>query len=134
MDRLFLDANILFTAAYNPDGKAAFLFEAANQKYWVLLSSAYAMGEARRNIKAKCSDRSSRLESLIGKLLEVRQPTLDAMEVALPAKDKPIYLAALASGATHLLTGDLHDFGPLMNRPRHTGGLIIQTVAEYLGG
>ena len=40
--------------------------------------------------------------------------------------------AAIRSQATHLLTGDLKDFGALMNKPRQTAGIVIQTVAEFL--
>lgn len=49
---LFLDANVLFTAAHNPGGKAAFLFEAASRSAppWQLLCSAYALEVARRNV------------------------------------------------------------------------------------
>ncbi|MFZ0928476.1 MAG: hypothetical protein WAN11_07740 [Syntrophobacteraceae bacterium] len=34
--------------------------------------------------------------------------------------------------ATHLLTGDLHHFGPLMNRPELACSIIVQTVTEFL--
>jgi hypothetical protein len=30
------------------------------------------------------------------------------------------------------LTGDLRDFGPFMNNPGQTRGIVIQTVAEFL--
>ena len=35
MHRLFLDANVLFTAAHNPEGKAALLFDALDLKRWL---------------------------------------------------------------------------------------------------
>jgi predicted nucleic acid-binding protein len=130
--RLFLDANVLFTAAHNPDGKAAYLFEALKLKRWELVSSAYAIGEARRNIAAKYPQRAVQLEALVAQLLEVGQPALARMALDLPEKDQPIYMAALSARATHLLTGDMHHFGPHMNQPRNTGGIIIQTVAEFL--
>ena len=132
MDRLFLDANVLFTAAHSPDGKAALLFDALELKRWQLVASAFAIAEARRNVAAKYPARSARLESLIAQLTEVGQPTAVGIGIRLPEKDQPIYLAALACRATHLLTGDLRHFGPHMNQPQATGGLIIQTVGEYL--
>jgi hypothetical protein len=52
---------------------------------------------------------------------------------ALPAKDRPICRAAHGCRATHLLTGGIRDFGPLMNQPEQTGGLVIQTVGQFLG-
>ncbi|WP_153307020.1 hypothetical protein [Desulfonatronum thioautotrophicum] len=34
MNRLFLDANVLFTAAHNPAGKASLVFDLASKGYW----------------------------------------------------------------------------------------------------
>jgi uncharacterized protein len=130
--RLFLDANVLFTAAHNPEGKAAHLFDALKLKRWVLLSSAYAIGEARRNIEAKYPQRAAQLEALVGQLVEVGQPAPARTSLDLAEKDQPIYLAAQSARATHLLTGDMRHFGPHMNRPLDTGGIVIQTVAEFL--
>jgi predicted nucleic acid-binding protein len=132
--RLFLDANVLFTAAHNPDGKAAFLFDALDLKRWELLSSVFAIAETQRNIAAKYPPRVARLESLIAKVMVVAQPAPVAIGITLPEKDRPIYLAALACRASHLLTGDRQHFGRHMNRPQATGGVIIQTVAEFLAG
>lgn len=60
----------------------------------------------------------------------------DDITIACPAslaeKDRPIFRAAQACKADVLLTGDLRDFGPFMNQPQHTGGLLIQTVASFL--
>ena len=48
----------------------------------------------------------------------------------LARKDRPIFQAACR--ATHLLTGDLRDFGRFMDRPDETLGVRIQTVAGFL--
>ncbi|MFO1468378.1 MAG: PIN domain-containing protein [Steroidobacteraceae bacterium] len=132
MDQLFLDANVLFTAAHNPEGKAAFLFVEAARKRWNLLCSDFAIEEARRNIALKYPDCLDRLEHLLRLLKRVPQPASTAPSIELPEKDQPIYVAAQASGATHLLTGDIKHFGPHMNRPEHSAGIFIQTVADYL--
>ena len=62
----------------------------------------------------------------------------DDITIACPAslaeKDHPIYRAAHAYRADTQLSGDLRDFGPFMNQPQPTGGLLIQTVASYLEG
>ena len=50
----------------------------------------------------------------------------------LARKDRPIFQAALACRATHLLTGDLRAFGRFMDRPDETLGVRVQTVAEFL--
>lgn len=132
MDRLFLDANVLFTAAHNPNGKAAFLFDRSRDGNWQLVSSRYAAEEARRNIVAKYPQYRERFEELVEHLTEVRQPALRPTPIDLPDKDRPIFLAAQAGNASHLLTGDLKHFGPHMNRPEAMTGLVIQTVADYL--
>ena len=130
--RLFLDANILFTAAHNPKGKAALVIYLGSLGQWRLYSSAYALAEARRNIERKfppALDDLIRLEQHI-QFVE-HQPGL-AFPPGLVKKDRPIFQAALACQATHLLTGDLKDFGRLMNQSERTLGICIQTVAEFL--
>lgn len=132
MHRLFLDANVLFTAAHNPEGKAALLFHPAGGKWWRLISSAYAVEEARRNIAVKYPRCESRLDDFVTHLAIVSQPPPTDLPIILPEKDRPIFLAACAAKATHLLTGDLKHFGRYMNRPSDSAGITIQTVAEFL--
>jgi hypothetical protein len=132
MYRLFLDANVLFTAAHNPEGKAAFLFDGPGHGAWVLIASAHAIEEARRNITAKYPHCEARLNSLLRRLTLVAQPGPSPISIRLPEKDQPIFLAARAARATHLLTGDLKHFGPAMNKPYLSDGIVIQTVAEFL--
>ncbi|MBK7765311.1 MAG: DNA-binding protein [Sulfuritalea sp.] len=130
--RIFLDANILFTAAHNPNGKAALVIELGRAGIWRLATSLYAAEEARRNIARKFPASLDRLETLLGDLGLVA----DAPDIPCPAglteKDRPILRAALGCCADVLLTGDLRDFGLLMNAPEKTGGLLIQTVAAFL--
>ncbi len=97
-----------------------------------MLSSAYALAEARRNVALKFPASLEQLESLATRLELAPQPASPGLPLALPAKDAPIWAAALAGRATHLLTGDLQDFGPHMNRPGATHGVVIQTVAQFL--
>ena len=130
--RLFLDANILFTATHNPGGKAKLVIELGSQGYWELFSSPYALEEAHRNLERKFP----RLQDDLGTLLHCvhlieHRAGLDFPE-GLAQKDQPIFQAALACQVTHLLTGDLKDFGPFMNQPENTFGICIQTVAEFL--
>ncbi len=132
--RLFLDANVLFTAAHNPSGRAAFTIELGAQGHWELFSSTYALEEARRNLERKFPDSLAGLGSLLHSVHFIEQRAgLDYLE-GLAEKDQPIFQAALACQATHLLTGDLKDFGPFMNQPELTHGVCIQTVAEFLRG
>lgn len=48
VDRVFLDANVLFSAAYRPDSRLRALWESSDVE---LVSSEYAVDEARRNIQ-----------------------------------------------------------------------------------
>lgn len=132
--RIFLDANVLFTAAHNPKGKAALIIELGQSGIWRLATSAYAAEEARRNISRKFPACTERLDAILQNIVLAA----DDQEIPCPAglaeKDRPIFRAARACRADVLLTGDLRDFGFLMNLPDKTDGLLIQTVAEFLAG
>lgn len=130
--RLFFDANTLFTAAHNPQGKASFVVELGARGHWVLCTSAYAVEEARRNLEAKFPGALPALTVLLGHFEIGAESRAHPCPEVLPAKDCPIYLAAHGCQATHLLTGDIKDFGPLMNQTKRTDGLVIQTVAQFL--
>lgn len=132
--RLFLDANVLFTAAHNTHGKAALVIELGATGHWEVFSSKFAIEEARRNLYIKypqCLETCGAIEASLH--LAEHQPGLRSPE-GLPAKDRPIFQAALACGATHLLTGDLKHFGAFLDRPDETYGIRIQTVAAFLAG
>jgi uncharacterized protein len=128
LDRLFLDANVLFSAAYSPNSGLA--------KFWKLsgvslCSSQYAVEEARINLTTP--QQRDRLQSLAAKLELVDAANLsDAAlgQVSLPEKDRPILLAAVAARATHLITGDFRHFGPFFGKS--VRGILILSPAEYL--
>ncbi|MCY3775290.1 MAG: DNA-binding protein [Candidatus Aminicenantes bacterium] len=130
--RLFLDANVLFTAAHNPRGKAALVIELSRQGHWEISSSAYAIEEARRNLERKLPEFVRNLD-VFSDVLQIA-PHAVGLEFPhwLPTKDQPIFRAAVTCRATHLLTGDLNDFGAFMNQPEKTSGIRIQTVASFL--
>ena len=131
--RLFLDANVLFTAAHDPGGKAVIVIEAGIHGNWELVSSAYALEEARRNLQRKFPTHLVRLEIFSHALRLAPHQENTPYPKGLPEKDRPIFQAALGCRATHLLTGDLKDFGCYMNKPKATHGMLIQTVADFLG-
>ncbi len=131
--RVFLDANVLFTAAHNPGGKASLVIELGSKGCWSLLSSRYASEEARRNLVRKFPHCVHRLDEMQTSIRVVGHQPTHPYPKGLAAKDQPIFQAALASKATHLLTGDLKDFGAFMNKPDETFGILVQTVAEFLG-
>lgn len=112
MDRLFLDANVLFSAAYRPD---AGLPQLPKLKSVVLCSSRYALEEARINLADE--DRRTRLTKLskVVPLFEAAQRA-PPCGISLSEKDGPILLAAIEARATHLLTGDVRHFGRYFGR------------------
>jgi len=130
--RPFLDANVLFTAAHNPSGKAAFIIDLGTQKYWEVVSCSFAIDEARRNIIIKFPGSLERLDSLLTTVKIVPSGSGRMCPIPLAEKDRPILEAAIRCKATHLLTGDMKDFGPFMNNPDDTYGVLIQTVSEFL--
>jgi hypothetical protein len=95
-----------------------------------LLASGYAVEEARRNLDTpERRDRLERQLAAIELLTEApNTPLPDA--VRLPEKDEPILRAAIAAKATHLLTGDIRDFGHLLGR--RVGDLLVQTPGGFL--
>jgi predicted nucleic acid-binding protein len=126
MDRLFLDANVLFSAAYRPDAGLLQLWKLPDV---ALCASHYGIEEARINLAEP--DQRERL----GRLTRVLH-LFDAVagkiprEISLPEKDVPIMLAAIEAHATHLLTGDVRHFGRYFGK--RIGGILIMLPAAYL--
>lgn len=129
--RVFLDANVLFTAAHNPDGLARLLFDLARHGVLTLISSHVAVGEARANLILKAPDNAAALDRLLPDVAIVDPPSQPVRAVELPYDDQLIFGAAVASRATHLLTGDKKHFGPYFDDPRRTAGITIQTVRAF---
>ena len=126
MDRLFLDANVLFSAAYRPSSGLLRLWKLPNV---VLCSSRYALEEARVNLSTV--SQRNRLTHLTAALqffdsLDNQLPA----GITLPEKDVPILLAAISASATHLITGDLRHFGPYFGKK--LAGVTILSPSEYL--
>lgn len=125
MDRLFLDANVLFSAAYKRD---AHVFRLWKLEGVFLCSSRYALEEARFNL-AEANQRQ-RLMDLSEKLqfYEARERALPS-GISLPEKDAPILLAAIDARANYLVTGDLTRFGRYFDQ--RVEGVVIVSPARY---
>ncbi|HKJ91632.1 MAG TPA: PIN domain-containing protein [Longimicrobiales bacterium] len=128
MHRLFLDANVLFSAAYRADAGVARLWELPDAE---LVTSDYAVEEARRNLHEP--HQLTRLDTLLGgvRVVAARHPDAGLRRgIELADKDWPILGGAVSAGATHLITGDVRDFG------RYFGetvlGVVILPPAVYL--
>ena len=123
---------MLFTAAHNPQGKAALIIDSGRDGHWLLYSSAYAVAEARYNLGIKCPERLPGLEMLLDNIRIIKHLEKKSSLPGLAEKDQPIFQAALECSATHLVTGDKRDFGKFMNKPGETFGIIIQTPTDFL--
>jgi uncharacterized protein len=126
MDRLFLDANVLFSAAYRAD---AGLLRFWDRKNVALSSSRYALEEAKFNLAEGVQRR--RLAQLARNIQFVDAGSRPLPPgISLPEKDAPIVLAALEARATHLITGDVQHFGGYFGK--RIGGILVLPPAEYL--
>jgi predicted nucleic acid-binding protein len=111
--RVFLDANILFSAA-KTDGavrQLLRLLEERGHECWV---DAYMVAEARRNVLAKGPEAVAVLEALLPHL-RVAPSLSTSVSTApvdwLPDKDRPVLAAAIRLGCSALVTGDRTHFG-----------------------
>ena len=129
MDRIFLDACVLFSAAYNQTSPLRRLWALSDA---MLLSSSYAVAEAERNIAVLRPEQLGDLERLASKLklVEAVRFRLPDQAASLPEKDAPILLAAINARASHLLTVDKKHFGALCGQT--IGGVLVLTPGEFL--
>lgn len=133
--RIFLDANILFSAAKSEGAVnrlLALLIEAGHECW----ADAFVVEEARRNLAAKAPAGVARLAALLPRLhlapIRTDNPGLEA-SLPLPAKDQPVLAAAVRHRCHALVTGDRTHFGPLYGRTLH--GVAIhspRSIAEAL--
>ena len=97
-----------------------------------LIPPASPVEEARRNLDDP--EQQARLQALLRSVRvvpEARDRTLP-QGIQLVEKDRPILLAAIAASATHLITGDVTHFGPLLGQT--VEGVLIVRPARYLSG
>lgn len=138
--RLFLDANILFSAAHRDTGSVRIFFRLAEAGACELLSSLYAIDEARRNIARKYPARLADLEALIARLGVCAEATPENIAWAstqqLPAKDAPILAAAVQAQAMLLVTGDQTDFGHLFGQTLRGTQVLppVTAIERIIGG
>jgi hypothetical protein len=130
MERVFLDANVLFSAGYKST-RLRILWTLPDA---TLLSSDYAVREAELNLsrfKPEAVEELNRLLKGVTISPQTQLPPLPA-NIALVQKDAPILQAAIGVQATHLLTGDVKHFGHLFGVT--VQGVLILPPAEYLKG
>lgn len=113
--RIFLDANILFSAAKSA-GAIQELFRRTAASGHVFCVDGYVVAEARRNLERKAPDAIPTFDALVARAESgpLRNNALP-QEIAgfLPEKDRPVLAAALHMNCQALLSGDSTHFGPL---------------------
>lgn len=134
MIRLFLDSNVLFTAAHNPKGKASLVIELAEAGNWEVVTCAYCIAEARLNLDKKYPAALGRLSGILRTVRLVPDVAGERCPLLLPEKDRPVFASAQRCKATHFLTGDRRHFGPYMNKAKDTMEVVVQTVGDFLAG
>ena len=116
--RIFLDANILFSAAKSA-GAIRQLLAQLNQRGHPLVADDYVATEARRNLTRKAgNDAIPYLDALLLQI-EVNHAQHSPQRTGsaqtdtdwLPEKDRPVLRAAIALQCDALVTGDRTDFG-----------------------
>jgi predicted nucleic acid-binding protein len=118
--RVFLDANVLFSAAYRAENSVRIFFRLAEAGACELIASPFAVDEARRNIARKHPSRAADLDVLVAGLAICPEAAAEdvswARSTGLPDKDAPILAAAARAKADMLVTGDRADFGRLYQK------------------
>jgi len=130
VDRPFLDANVLFSAARSPSSRLRLLWSLDQTE---LLTTALAIEEAHRNLARDRPAALPELDSLVKSIVVVAEPGAGAslpVEMSLPEKDRPIFLGAVQARATHFVTGDKRHFGNF--RGQIIAGVTVMTPADYL--
>lgn len=116
--RIFLDANILFSAAKS-DGAVRELLARAHGSGHTLCADAYVVAEAQRNLEAKGAGSLKALAALLARCEVAPFQASDLPPAAaglLPEKDRPVVAAAVRLGCDALVTGDRSHFGALFGR------------------
>jgi hypothetical protein len=131
--RIFLDANILFSAAKSA-GAIQQLLHDLHALGHVFVADGYVVEEARRNVSAKAdTSAGAYLQALLAQIdvgtvpydrLAMDQPVL----AWLPDKDRPVLAAAMALNCSILVTGDRTHFGSGYGKT--FGGVAIHSPAQ----
>lgn len=112
--RIFLDANVLFSAAKS-NGAIRQLLQDLHFENHALVADEYVATEARRNVAAKATDDAlDYLQALLTQIevSPVQHPAgAQAAVLWVPEKDRPVLMAAMALKCDALVTGDRTHFG-----------------------
>ena len=127
MDALFLDANVLVSAAWGPNTRMQQFWELENVE---LITSKYALKETEGKLsRQEQIQRYRRLASVLRVIEEWEHIELPDW-VTVREKDIAIIQGAIAAQATHLVTGDARDFGDYFGQVIE--GVEVIRPADYL--
>ena len=128
--RIFLDANVLFSAAKS-DGAVRRLLQLLRTRGHQTLADAWVESEARRNLIAKGPEAIHALDALLADMQVAAahpSPSRLAEVQWLPEKDRPVLAAAIRLRCNALVTGDRKHFGSGYGRV--FGGVTIHAPAS----
>ena len=116
--RIFLDANILFSAAKSR-GAIRELLERILDAGHECCADSFVTEEARRNLAAKAPEGIPVVTALLARMHVANvhlSPATFQTEPPLPEKDRPVLEGAIRHGCDTLLTGDRTHFGALYGK------------------
>ena len=133
--RVFLDANVLFSAARSDSSIRRLLQELVRNEH-LCIADGYVWEEARRNLAVRTPEGPQSLQG-IASLIELHTgfagSGVEVGETNLPDKDIPILASAVALACDALVTGDRTHFGSLYGTTIH--GVTIhspRSLAELM--
>ncbi len=122
--RIFLDANVLFSAAQSPTGRSALLISFAERGQCECITSPHATTEAQRNLEARYGvklERFHKMQTTVRTVNEATSASVQwALQLGLPLNDAPILAAAVEAKADILVTGDKTHFGHLFGKTKRS--------------
>ena len=130
--KVFLDANILFSASDSRSATRRLLLEVI--QFGAAWTSAHAWEEARRNLHVKRPVNLAGLDDL-RQHVQVTHAFAPVPGVDLPEEDQPILSGAIGARCTHLWTSDRRHFGRFYGRQLQ-GVLVASStmLADELSG
>jgi hypothetical protein len=130
VERVFLNANVLFSAAYSETNTLRQLWSLDQIE---LISCPLAIQEANKNLARKRPHRLEDYYTLMASITTHPDPSRDTVypaDIELPWKDALILLSAIDAQAHFFVTGNSTDFGPYFGVT--VGRTKIETPAMYL--
>ncbi len=132
--RIFLDANILFSAAKTDGAVRALVHQLVDGGHECRIDD-YGVTEARRNLGAKGGEAMAAFEALLPyfKCGSMSRPLPDPELLDwLPEKDRPVLAAAMRLQCDALVTGDRTHFGSAYAKV--FGGVTIHSPRSMADG